>query len=306
MVFTLQQRHHKGISMLETKNNPIIAVDGGGTTCRIAYADGTRQVLVETGPANVTSDYDGAIVRLKEGLAELAAGLDVSPELLKRLPAYLGLAGVTGDRIARRVAADLPLEAVRVEDDRHPALAGAHGAADGAIAHCGTGSFMAYQSQSVRRFAGGWGPVLGDEASAQWVGRRALAVTLDAWDGLAAKTALTDALLKEYGGTDGIVAFASDAKPHEFGQIARLVTAAAASGDGIAASLMRDAAGHLLQGLEMMGWTPAMPLCLTGGIGPHYAAFLPENAQNAVTKPKGAPIDGAITLARAFQAELSA
>lgn len=288
------------------KNNPIIAVDGGGTTCRIAYADGVRQLLVETGPANVTSDYDGAIVRLKEGLAKLAAGLDISSELLKQLPTYLGLAGVTGDRVARRIAADLPLEAVRVEDDRHPALAGAHGAADGAVAHCGTGSFLALQSQNVGRFAGGWGPVLGDKASAQWIGRRALALTLDAWDGLAEKTALTEALLNEYGGADGIVAFASDARPHELGQVARLVTAAAASGDGSAACLMRDAASYLLQALEKMGWTQAMPLCLTGGIGPHYAAFLPEYAQNAVVNPKGAPIEGAIFLARAFQAELSA
>ncbi|WP_170428375.1 BadF/BadG/BcrA/BcrD ATPase family protein [Ruegeria arenilitoris] len=289
--------------MHESKNNPVIAVDGGGTTCRIAYVDDVRRLIVEVGPANVASDYDGAVARLGGGLAELAAGLNVKLESLRSVPAYFGLAGVTGDRIARRVAADLPLDKVLVEDDRHPALAGAHGTADGAIAHCGTGSFQALQWQGDRRFSGGWGPVLADRASAQWVGRRALAITLDAWDGLVAETSLTEALMKEFDGTGGIVAFAATAKPHEFGQVARRVTAAAATGDERAVSLMHESAGLLLRALETMGWTPAMPLCLTGGIGPHYKPYLPARARDVVTDPKGAPVEGAISLARTFQAE---
>lgn len=292
--------------MFRSKNNPIIAADGGGTTCRIAYDDGEQRLVVEVGPANVASDYDGAIVRLKDGLKMLATKLNVQPDTLRPVPAYFGLAGVTGEQIAQRVAADLPLDRILVEDDRHPALAGAHQATDGAIAHCGTGSFLALQSQAGRRFAGGWGSVLGDEASAQWIGRRALSVTLDAWDGLVSKSNLTEALLNEFGSTSGIVAFAAAAQPHEFGQIARQVTAAARSGDERAVSLMREGAAHLLQALEAMGWTPAMPLCLTGGIGPHYEAYLPDRARGAVTEPKGAPIDGAIALARAFQVEHSA
>ncbi|WP_424978573.1 BadF/BadG/BcrA/BcrD ATPase family protein [Leisingera sp. S232] len=292
--------------MRESKNIPVIAVDGGGTSCRIAYADGGRQLIVETGPANVTSDYGGAIARLKAGFAELAAGLDMAPDGLRALPAYLGLAGVTGSRIAQQVAADLPLDRVRVEDDRHPALAGAHGGADGAIAHCGTGSFLALQTQGSRHFAGGWGPVLGDEASAQWIGRKALAAALQTRDGLAAPSPLTETLLQDFGGTDGIVAFAATAQPHDFGRIARQVTEAAAAGDSTATALMQDAAAGLLQALQQMGWTPALPLCLTGGIGPHYADCLPTSVRGAVTAPKGAPIDGAITLARAFHAELQA
>lgn len=292
--------------MLESKNIPVIAVDGGGTSCRIACVDGVRRLIVETGPANVSSDYGGAISRLRAGLAELAAGLDMGPDALRAFPAYFGLAGVTGKRIAQQVAADLPLDSVRVEDDRYPALAGAHGGADGAIAHCGTGSFLALQAQGSRRFAGGWGAVLGDEASAQWIGRKALAAALQAWDGLAAQSPLTEALLQDFGGTDGIVAFAAGAQPHDFGRIARRVTEAAAAGDGTAVALMQDAAARLVQALEQMGWTPALPLCLTGGIGPQYAGFLPDALRGAVTAPKGAPIDGAITLARAFQAELQA
>ncbi|MGR3762328.1 BadF/BadG/BcrA/BcrD ATPase family protein (plasmid) [Roseobacteraceae bacterium NS-SX3] len=292
--------------MLNLSQNPVIAADGGGTTCRIVFADGGQQLAIEAGPANVTSDFEGAVARIAAGLERLAEQLGVPLAALAPVPAYLGLAGVTGPQIAGRVAAALPLAAVRVEDDRHAALAGAHGGRDGAIAHCGTGSFLALQSQGRRRFAGGWGPVLGDPASAQWIGRKALAAVLEAQDRLAHESGLTAALLQEYGGTDGIVAFAAGARPEEFGQIARQVTAAAAAGDGVAAALMRHAAGRLLKDLEKMGWTPAMPLCLTGGIGPHYAAYLPVQARAALAPPAGSPLEGAIALAKAFAAEQAA
>lgn len=283
--------------------SPVVAVDGGGTTCRIACVSAQGRCVVEVGPANVSSDYDGALGRLRDGIAELASHVTGGAEALYGAPAYLGLAGVASPRIAARVAADLPFQVVRVEDDRHPALAGAHGDADGAIAHCGTGSFLALQAGEARRFAGGWGPVLGDEASAQWIGRRALAVALNAHDGLAEQSDLTRRLLADYDGTGGIVAFAAEAPPHELGQIARRVTAAAQAGDVVGQGLMREGAAYLWQALGAMGWTPQMALCLTGGIGPLYAPYLPPEAQAAIVAPKGAPIEGAIALAYALQKE---
>lgn len=289
--------------MMNRETNPILAVDGGGTTCRIAFSAGDQQFVIEVGPANVSSDFAGAVARIVEGLQGLAAKLGVDVESLRPLPTYLGLAGVTGVEIADRVAAALPLDLVRVEDDRRSALVGAHGGMDGAIAHCGTGSFLALQRRGAQRFAGGWGSVLGDEASAHWVGRRALSLSLDAVDGLIDETGLTADLLAEYGGPGGIVAFAGAARPNEIGQIARRVTAAAEAGDANAVFLMRGAAACLLQSLERMGWTPDSALCLTGGIGPQYTSYMPAAARDALTEPQGAPLAGAIALAQSFRKE---
>ncbi len=290
--------------MMTGMNTPILAVDGGGTNCRIACCAGGQRHVVGVGPANVASDFEGAVARIVAGLEQLAGQLQQPLRTLCRQPAYLGLAGVTGPQMAARVAEALPLELLRVEDDRRSALVGAHAGGDGAIAHCGTGSFLALQRQGAQRFAGGWGSVLGDEASAQWVGRKALSVALDVVDGLTDSTNLTETLLREFDGPAGVVAFAGQARPYEVGQVARKVTAAAEVGDAVGVALMREAAMQLLQVLERMGWTPELPLCLTGGIGPQYQPYLPEAARAALVAPQGAPLEGAITLAQSFAAEV--
>ena len=45
------------------------------------------------------------------------------------------------------------------------ALRGALGEKDGIVVHCGIGSFAASRIDGKSRFAGGWGPVLGDEVT---------------------------------------------------------------------------------------------------------------------------------------------
>ena len=59
-----------------------------------------------------------------------------------------------------------------------------------------------------------------------------------------------------------------------------------------------DSLQYLATGLQRMGWTPGMAICLTGGIGPHYAKYLAKGQQADLIAPKGPPIDGAIALAR--------
>ena len=125
------------------------------------------------------------------------------------------------------MAQALPLDHARIEDDRRSALVGALGSRDGAIAHCGTGSFLGANTNGKMRFAGGWGPVLGDEASAQWVGRKSLAATLNALDGLALRTPLVDEMLNHFGSSEAIVAFAAKASPADFGLLAQRTTKAA-------------------------------------------------------------------------------
>lgn len=277
---------------------PVMAVDGGGTRCRAAFDDGRSVTVVETGSANVSTDFDAALAQVMNALRALVARGAVAADDLARIPAFVGLAGVTGPAIADRLRAALPFVRSRVADDRPAALRGALGAGDGVIAHCGTGSFFAAQAGGVARLVGGWGPVLGDEASAQWTGRHALRIALDCADGLYPPSPMSERLMSDHGGSAGIVRFAGTATPVEFGAVAPTVTAFAARGDGLALRVMRAGADEIARMVAELGWAPGMTICLTGGIGPHFQPFLPAPMQADIAPARGEPLDGALALAR--------
>ncbi|MCA0929074.1 BadF/BadG/BcrA/BcrD ATPase family protein [Ruegeria profundi] len=289
--------------MTESRNNAVLAIDGGGTRCRVAcMIDGVVH-SVETGAANVSTDFDGALAQIRSGLDQVSDRIGVLGAKMLGFPAYVGLAGVTDKQIAQRLRDALGLTCARVEDDRPAAVRGALGAQDGLIAHCGTGSFLAIQIHGAMRFAGGWGAVLGDEASAQWVGRRALAETLCAVDGTRLETGLTRKLLGELRGTAGIVRFAGTATPAQFGAIAPAVTCAAQTGDTAAVEIMQAGADYLERTARRLGWQTCQAICLTGGIAGHYADYLPDDMRSAIRPPLGEPLTGALALANEVRHE---
>lgn len=283
----------------------VLAVDGGGTRCRVALSDGDQIWQVEVGAANVSTDFEAALSELQRGLAQVSQLAGVEKTKIIDAPAYLGLAGITGRQLVDRLGAALPFSNLRIEDDRRSALRGALGVDDGFVAHCGTGSFLAAQQAGEVRFAGGWGPVLGDQASAQWVGRLLLSKVLDSSDGMTEPSELSEKVLSRFEGEAGIVKAASTMSPAEFGALSPMVTQGAAQGDTLAISIMRAGSGYLEDRLVRMGWGPGLPICLTGGIGPHYAAYLPEPMRKSLREPLGDPLSGAIALAHAFKEEIA-
>ncbi|MBT8418021.1 MAG: ATPase [Silicimonas sp.] len=291
--------------MGDSRKNAVIAVDAGGTRCRLALDDGISVTSVETGAANVSTDFDGAIAQISAGLIALAGKAGVTPDSMAHMPAFIGMAGVTGQAIADRVRGALPFRDARVEDDRPAALRGALGDRDGVIAHCGTGSFFASQQRGRMRFAGGWGPVLGDEASAQWIGRKALGITLLSVDGRIPSSPMAERLLSDHGGAAGIVRFAGNASPPRFGALAPLVTELAQAGDPLARRVLQSGADQISSVVPDLGWHAGMTICLTGGIGPHYLPYLPDHMRNAVAHPVAEPLTGALDLARAFAREVA-
>lgn len=291
--------------MIKMHTTPVLAIDGGGTRCRIALRDGDNLTRIEVGSANVSTDFEAAIREILSGLAHLSEISGVAMQALCTVPAYAGLAGVTGQKLAVRVAGALPLQSIKVEDDRPSALRGAVGAQDGFVAHCGTGSFVAAQLDGRIRLAGGWGAVLGDPSSAQWVGRQSLSHTLEVADGLMPASDLSRALLDRFEGTAGIVAFAANASPAEFGGLAPAVSSGASNGDALAQKIMRDAADGMAATIRKMGWQEGLPICLTGGIGPYYADYMPANMQACLTQKQGEPLSGALSLAEDFSKEIA-
>ena len=193
----------------------LVGVDGGGTACRFALSHAGRRVEHRAGPANVYSDFPAALETLTAGLDALAVKAGLSDLTGARL--YLGLAGVTGAKMAEKVAAALPYRNVTVADDRLTAVTGALASRDGAVIGIGTGSFLARKSGDRVTMMGGWGFVLGDEASGAWLGRRLLQHVLHVADGLAPATGLTEAALQQLGGIPaGLVDIARAARPAHF------------------------------------------------------------------------------------------
>lgn len=280
------------------KATAVLAVDGGGTRSAFALDVGDRMFSVEGGAANAHSDFDGAVSCVLQGVKELTEVADLTNDDLFSVRAFLGLAGVTSDEKRERLRAALPFTRVVIEDDRRAAVRGALGQADGFVAHCGTGSFFASQSEGRQRFCGGWGAVLGDEASGFWMGRRVLSAVLEHIDGRRQCAALADRVLAQLRDAEGIIAFASGATASQIGAFAPLATELAHANDPVAQSILQEGAVIVSDNLDRIGWSSGQAICLTGGVAECYVPYLPAEKQAAVRPPLGQPIDGALALAR--------
>src|ERR1700742_3907003 len=111
----------------------LIAVDGGGTSCRavIAARDGTHLGEGLAGAANIATSLETARDNIVEaaGLAARQAGL---PEgRINESAAVLGLAGANIGGNAHRIASLLPFRISHVETDARIALHGAFAGEDG-------------------------------------------------------------------------------------------------------------------------------------------------------------------------------
>jgi len=276
----------------------LIAVDGGGTSCRIALLWRGVRHDAQTGAANASTNLDGTVSMIAKGLARVATDAGLQVAQIAGLPAYLGLAGVLSQRVADQVANGLPLQNAHVADDRESALVGALGDSDGAIASIGTGSFLGRQNNGRALLIGGYGLKLGDEASGAWLGRGLLGRILQGADGLAPHSPLSDRIFADFTqNTAEIVDFSLRATPQDYGRFAPDIAAAARDGDAIATDLMHMGADYITRGLAALNWQPDMPLALLGGVANSYLPFLPADVAGSVIAAKGSALDGALRLA---------
>jgi glucosamine kinase len=283
--------------MEDSHNTCLIGVDGGGTSCRVALLFGRQRVEVILGQANATTDRLTAIATVQSGIDQVVnmAGIDAAN--LANCHAHVALAGVLRDEDAQEVASGLKLDRVTVSDDRVSTVIGALEDAAGAVASIGTGSFLARQSGTQIQFIGGWGLALGDEASGAWLGNGLLAATLHSVDGLAQSSGLTIECMRRFGDAARIVAFASAAAPADIAELAPDVVAAAESGDVVGKVLMQQGAAYIANGLKQLGWSADELVCLTGGVAPAYASWLPADMAACIRTAKGTALDGALKLA---------
>jgi len=279
-----------------------IGIDGGGTSCRgiLCWRDESVCLHATAGPANVLR-HERAMESAFSVLHQLAAKADLTVAGLAAGAIHLGMAGVLTKADAKRVEAAIESRfsfgAMSVSDDQVTTIEGALGGQRGAVAAIGTGSFVGRKSE-VLRMIGGWGSIVGDQASGAYLGRRLLQECLLAHDGLRAQSKLSRDMMALYGDLPAeVVAFAHKATPAEFASFAPNVVHAAADGDLIAVELLREGAAYIARAIDVLDWKADEPICLVGGIGPQYRQWLPMAMAAAVVAPRGNALDGALLMA---------
>jgi glucosamine kinase len=265
----------------------VVGIDGGGSKTRAILADDRGEKIAEAIGA-------GSAVKPKE--AERSAGViagvardvleeaDRSGQRLKVL--CVGVAGVGRETeraalLDALIAQDVADEIV-VLTDFAVALEDAFDEGPGLLLICGTGSsaFGRGPTGATAR-CGGWGPVIGDEGSGAWIGRRALSVVAAASDGREPETALTGAVLTATAltSTADLIPWASSATPGTLATLAPIVMTTAEAGDLRANSIISMAVEELSLHLRSLARQlfiderASVPVALTGGMLKKGGAF---------------------------------
>jgi len=258
----------------------VVGVDGGGTSTRVYVADERARVLFKT-TGDRSAVQPGAEADSADVIGTLVKTAVIDAEMGHLMPRALvvGVAGV--GREQQKIALQQELERQEIAEtvvvitDAEAAMEDAFGEGPGILLISGTGSIAWGRSPAgtVQR-CGGWGPVIGDEGSGAWLGRKALQVIAAAHDGREPETALTGALLTalELDDVASIIRWASSATPADFATLAPAVLSAAEVGDLRANTVVTLAVEELALHIRALARAlfvderAAIPIALHGGM----------------------------------------
>jgi N-acetylglucosamine kinase-like BadF-type ATPase len=295
----------------------VLGIDGGATKTLAAVLDLRRRSLHlgHSGPSN--EDAVGTRLAVKavlDATDQALASAGIAQGALAG--AVLAVAGTDTDSIDRHLRETRPGDWI-VVNDVVGAWATATGARPGVGVISGTGSNVfgvggsGADTRSWR--AGGWGHLLGDEASCYWFGAQSLAAALHDRDGSGPPTALSDAALAFFG-SPSLQALAASVytTPLSKGEVAAFAVETsrlANAGDAVARELFaRGAAllaGQVLAVIAHTGLTGAFPVGLIGSafragevfVSPLTAAIHALAPQADVFPVEMPPVGGSLVLA---------
>jgi len=176
----------------------VVGVDGGGTKTQAVIMDAHQGIIGEgtAGPSNpLRVGVSTAAAAVREAIDRACGEAKVRRSDI--VAAEVGLAGARREELRARMRealSDIGIGEVEVVGDAEIALYGATGGEPGLVVIAGTGSICSgINARGKRAFAGGWGPVVGDEGSGSWMARLALRAVAKAADGRGPATLLTEA-----------------------------------------------------------------------------------------------------------------
>ncbi|MBX4888534.1 MULTISPECIES: N-acetylglucosamine kinase [Rhizobium] len=277
-----------------------IGIDGGGTSCRAAVADKDGNILGrgKAGPANILSDLENALVNIVESARQALSDAGLDAEVVTSVVSVVGVAGANVMDYGQRIERALPFAEGRVVTDALISLQGALGDADGIVGAFGTGSVYNARRGGSMNGIGGWGFIVGDQASGARLGRDLMERSLLAHDRVRPASPVTEAVMAEYGDDpERIVNFAHTARPTDFARYAPMVFRHAAEGDAVAVDIVRNAATAIGESLDALLWPECPSICLLGGLAEAYEPWLSERYKPLLAKPKNDALQGAVELA---------
>ena len=230
----------------------VLGIDGGQsyTVAAVCDLEGRLLGLGRAGPANHVWERGGAARVRRAVSGSIGRALRVAH--LKQVEfgaAFLGMTGST-EHTLRAVRDRVPARRFRLESDKVSALACVTSGEPGIVAIAGTGAIVHGQNRRGETAdASGWGYLLGDEGSAFWIAKQALAVACRAHDGRGPRTSLVSKLTAAAGVPDlwdlhELIYSGRMSRP-DMAALAVAVSEAARGGDRLALGVVREAGREL-------------------------------------------------------------
>jgi glucosamine kinase len=277
----------------------ILGLDGGGTKTDAVVVNRLGKVLMRKRTAGLDPTAGPG---WEATLTDIAAGLGPVAAAVLGMPYHDEIAAISARQTA--LAVGLFGAGSTVLNDVAVAFEGALAGADGMLVLAGTGSMAWARSPLGTHRVGGWGDVFGDEGSAYWIGREALARISRELDGRNAATGFADAMLARMGITATALigwTYGLDHPRVRVAGLAPMVSDLAQNGSATAAELMTEAARHLAElgqtAAQQCGAPPGWSFA--GGVmtDPTVMAVLTQTIGCAPTPPILPPVGGAVLAA---------
>ncbi|WP_111978789.1 N-acetylglucosamine kinase [Algibacillus agarilyticus] len=282
----------------------ILGIDGGGTKCKAVLFCAEQQKIIATGiagPANPVHGIEAAQAAIISAAQSALHQANLPRSQLANLVVGAGLAGVNLPKYFA-IMQDWahPFQDFHLTTDLHTACYGAHNALHGSAIIIGTGSCGVSLIDDQTLMFGGHGFGLGDKGSGAWIGLTAVQHVLEAFDGIAAPTQLSELILNKLNVSDpyAIIERLTKAPPAAYGQLAPLVFQAATLDDAVAQSILRDG-GHYISALarKLLATNPPR-LSILGGLAHLMQDWLDQDIREKTLPALGQPTDGCILFAQ--------
>ncbi len=273
----------------------VVAVDGGGSRCRLAAFTGDGELLARVNvdahaslsisPVAAWQSIDSGIRALR---VKLGKPTGWTPDKL-----MLGLAGSLKENRREQLLEAMP-RGVNFElvTDGHAQLLGATGGEAGICLAIGTGSVMHWQDESGETgMAGGWGYPVGDEGSGAWLGMKAIQHYIWHIDGRQRRSSLIEALSVRIGTSVAQVQqWSTESQSSVLAQLAPIVFEHAHLEDDLAQSIVEEA---VMQCFQLLSLAPEhLPVYVVGGVGDQLRPLLAKSIGNRLFKAKGDALHG--------------
>jgi N-acetylglucosamine kinase-like BadF-type ATPase len=235
----------------------VLIADAGATRTRAYVANGGGGIVGRgvSGPGNAFAvGWPAATANLAEALERALEDSSLPPSAIAATvvgSASIDKHGEDSQPVLAAIRSIVPSRRIKALGDMHIALEGALGGGAGVVIVSGTGSVVFGRNMKGATVkVGGWGAVMGDEGSAQWIARHALVAAAHAVDGTGPHTQLVSTFLRRLHARSFhriVGPVYQDMTPRSLGSLAPLVAGAARRGDRIARDILQKAGEALAE-----------------------------------------------------------